>query len=307
MSRNGRLFFYFSTAFFADRKVKILKARYGADGILLYLYLLCEIYRAEGYYLQYDDDAEYLIADELGMNYEKIGQILNFLLERSLFDNTLFKSDKVLTSREIQLTFQDAVKGMASKNPVKVIERLWLLEKNETAAYIQTQPENGISEKVNSFSEKSTDISEKSDVKQRKVKKSKESKVKQSKAEQRDPSEVSASAAAAASQQKMIEKSFSQITGRLFTTSDDAALSELHDMGAADALILRVMENVAKQRHSPITSMRYFVPIVCEAMRQTGPGGDGKQGLYEGTSNIDEIERVLNEEWAKEVQKYDND
>ena len=87
MSRNGRLFFYFSTAFFADRKVKILKARYGADGILLYLYLLCEIYRAEGYYLQYDDDAEYLIADELGMNYEKIGQILNFLLERSLFDN----------------------------------------------------------------------------------------------------------------------------------------------------------------------------------------------------------------------------
>ena len=78
-------------------------------------------------------------------------------------------------------------------------------------------------------------------------------------------------------------------------------------MGAADALILRVMENVAKQRHSPITSMRYFVPIVCEAMRQTGPGGDGKQGLYEGTSNIDEIERVLNEEWAKEVQKYDND
>ena len=105
----------------------------------------------------------------------------------------------------------------------------------------------------------------------------------------------------------MIEKSFSQITGRLFTTSDDAALSELHDMGAADALILRVMENVAKQRHSPITSMRYFVPIVCEAMRQTGPGGDGKQGLYEGTSNIDEIERVLNEEWAKEVQKYDND
>ena len=307
MSRNGRLFFYFSTAFFADRKVKILKARYGADGILLYLYLLCEIYRAEGYYLQYDDDAEYLIADELGMNYEKIGQILNFLLERSLFDNTLFKSDKVLTSREIQLTFQDAVKGMASKNPVKVIERLWLLEKNETAAYIQTQPENGISEKVNSFSEKSTDISEKSDVKQRKVKKSKESKVKQSKAEQRDPSEVSASAAAAASQQKMIEKSFSQITGRLFTTSDDAALSELHDMGAADALILRVMENVAKRRHSPITSMRYFVPIVREAMQRIDSGRNAAHGLCAATSSTDDVERLLDEEWAKEVQKYDND
>ena len=193
--RNGRIFFYFSTDFFADRKNKILKARYGVDGITLYIYLLCEIYREEGYFLRYDEDAKYIIAAELNMNYEKIGQILNFLLERSLFDNTLFQSDKVLTSREIQITFQDAVKTMGSKNPVLVSERLWLLEKNETAAYIQTQAENDNSGKSAPFSGKTTDFSGKSATKQRKVK---ESKVKESKAKTGGNPQAEAAAGAAA-------------------------------------------------------------------------------------------------------------
>lgn len=41
--QEGNLFFRLDVDFFSDRKVKILKARYGADGITLYLYLLCEI------------------------------------------------------------------------------------------------------------------------------------------------------------------------------------------------------------------------------------------------------------------------
>lgn len=45
--QEGNLFFRLDVDFFSDRKVKILKARYGADGITLYLYLLCEIYKTE--------------------------------------------------------------------------------------------------------------------------------------------------------------------------------------------------------------------------------------------------------------------
>ena len=43
--QEGNRFFRMDADFFSDRKIKILKARYGADGIVLYLYLLCEIYR----------------------------------------------------------------------------------------------------------------------------------------------------------------------------------------------------------------------------------------------------------------------
>ena len=41
--QEGNLFFRLDVDFFSDRKVKILKARYGADGITLYLYLLWSI------------------------------------------------------------------------------------------------------------------------------------------------------------------------------------------------------------------------------------------------------------------------
>ena len=111
--KEGLDYFSFDVGFFSDRKVKIIKARYGVDGLAVYLYVLCEIYKDKGYYLKTDDDFIYTISDDLSMSYEKIGQILNFLLERSLFDDTLFKSDKVLSSRGIQKRFQEAVKQLS--------------------------------------------------------------------------------------------------------------------------------------------------------------------------------------------------
>ena len=95
--QEGNRFFRLDVDFFSDKKVKILKARYGADGVTLYLYILCEIYKA-GYYLKIDEDFEFIVSDDLSMDSNKVKQVLNFLLERSLFDNTLFQSDKVLTS-----------------------------------------------------------------------------------------------------------------------------------------------------------------------------------------------------------------
>ena len=41
--------------------------------------------------------------------------ILEFFLEESLFDMRLFQSNKVLTSRQVQLQFQIAVKERAKK------------------------------------------------------------------------------------------------------------------------------------------------------------------------------------------------
>lgn len=55
--QEGNRFFRLDVDFFSDKKVKILKARYGADGVTLYLYILCEIYKA-GYYLKIQDALE---------------------------------------------------------------------------------------------------------------------------------------------------------------------------------------------------------------------------------------------------------
>ena len=173
---SGLLYFPLDVDFFEDPKIKILRARYGADGIMLYVYLLCKIYK-QGYYIQVDDDFEYIISDDLKMDQNKAKQVLNFLLLRSLFDNTLFQSDKVLTSAGIQRRFQLAVKERARKNPVEV-GRFWVLKKEETEPFIKCTLFNSFSEKKDSYSEKKDSYSEKNECNstEESLKKSKENK-----------------------------------------------------------------------------------------------------------------------------------
>ena len=166
--KKGLDYFPLDVDFLSDRKIKILKSRYGADGITLYIYLLCEIYR-NGYYLKVDDDFYFLIADDLGMDRNKVQQVLRFLLERSLFDSTLFQSDTVLTSAGIQRRFQLAVKERARKTPV-IVERFWLLSKEETETFIKVRHCPYSSGKNEDSSGKNEDSSGNHDIKKSKVK-----------------------------------------------------------------------------------------------------------------------------------------
>lgn len=168
--KNGLSYFPLDADFFEDNKIKILKARYGADGITMYIYLLCEIYK-QGYYVKIDDDFEYIISSELGMGADKAKQVLTFLLSRSLFDNTLFQSDAVLTSAGIQKRFQLAIKERARKNPITV-GRYWILKKEDTEPFIKCTLFDGFSDKNNSFSGKNEYNSEEKSLKKSKVKKS---------------------------------------------------------------------------------------------------------------------------------------
>ena len=168
--KNGLSYFPLDVDFFEDSKIKILRARYGRDGIVFYIYLLCEIYK-QGYYIQVDDDFEYIISDDLKMDQNKAKQVLNFLLSRSLFDNTLFQSDKVLTSAGIQRRFQLAVKERARKNPIEV-GRFWLLKKGETEPFIKCTLFEGSSGKSEGFSGKNAENSREESLNKSKVNKS---------------------------------------------------------------------------------------------------------------------------------------
>lgn len=175
-TKTGLDYFPFDVDFFSDIKTKILKSRYGNDGLIVYLYLICEIYK-NGYYLKINDDFLYIVSDDLNMSANKIGQILNFLLERSLFSDKLFKSDKVLTSRGIQKRFQEAIKSRASKTPFET-SKFWVLSEEETQSYIKVTHNPSYSEKNPSYSEKNPSYSKNNDTKESKVNKSKVNKSK---------------------------------------------------------------------------------------------------------------------------------
>ena len=127
--------FHLDIDFFEDNSIRIVRARYKSDGVIIYLYLLTQIYR-EGYYITTDDDFWYIVSSELGIDLNKVKQVLNFLLKKSLFNNTLFSSDKVLTSAGIQRRFQLAIKDRMRKSKESLeVGRYWLLNKQETEPF----------------------------------------------------------------------------------------------------------------------------------------------------------------------------
>lgn len=144
--KDGLDYFPKDTGFYRNRKIRALIGRFGTDGVALYDYILCEIYGDKGFFTTVDDAFIDIAAADLGMSPEKIGLILDYLLNKSmLLDGTLFKTVKVLTSHGIQTRYQEAVRQRAVKRGICVDGKLWLLNEAETESFIQVRQVEGFS------------------------------------------------------------------------------------------------------------------------------------------------------------------
>lgn len=175
--KKGLDFFSVDCGFFRCPELRPARGRFGgiyASGI--YLYIISEIYE-NGYYLKFDDVAyeDFILgaADSLGIKEGLVRQVLNFFLKRSLFDNTLFEEEKVLTSHAIQRRYQLAMKSRGTKKEVEVDSKYWLLEKSDTESYIKVTQNSSYSEKNPSYSEKNYSFSEEKHIKEKEKEKEK--------------------------------------------------------------------------------------------------------------------------------------
>ena len=174
--KQGLDYFPVDTDIFNDVVIRILMAKFGADGFTCYMYLLTRIYKDKGYYIELNEDLELIASQDLGMSREKVRQIMEYLFSRSLLvsiTSTLVVPVTVITSTGIQRRYQEAVKVRASKNAVEVRAEFWLLTDEETESFIKVKPFLSNSEKKAGFSEKNGSNSEKNTTKKRKVNKSK--------------------------------------------------------------------------------------------------------------------------------------
>jgi len=175
-------YFPLDTDFFEDSKIRILKAKYGADGIAVYLYILCQIYHDKGYYTEFDEDFVLIMSDYFNFSEQKTTQILEYLVSRSLLvKSILSESVTVITAKSVQRRYQEAKKEIAKKahRDIIVDDRIWLLKKEETEPCIKVPLFDDCSKKNDSLSEKNDSLSEKNPVNKSKVNQSKvnESKV----------------------------------------------------------------------------------------------------------------------------------
>jgi hypothetical protein len=122
----GLDYFPLDVGFLRDEKLKLIKGEFGALGILVYLHLISSIYEQHGYYNTWTDDVCILVSEEVGCgcNFRTIGEIVQGLIRRSLFDERVANTFGVLTSPGIQRRYLAAA---ARRGDIDIKPEYWLL------------------------------------------------------------------------------------------------------------------------------------------------------------------------------------
>lgn len=138
--KEGLDYFPFEVGFFSDDKVESLEGEHGPIGTYVFMRLLCQIYKDNGYFYQWSDSARVLMARRIGglITPQKVELIVRSCVKWSLFDCTLYDAYAVLTSPGIQRRYLNAIRERARKAAAEgrhicVDDRFWLVDKTTTA------------------------------------------------------------------------------------------------------------------------------------------------------------------------------
>lgn len=129
--KDGVDYFPKDTGFYEDDKIRLLRAEFGAKGMYLLDYLLCDLYSKNGYYIQWDKSKCFLVSDGAGCGCspEFVSEFVAGCIRCGLFDNTVFDVFGILTSAGIQRRF---IRMLQSREKFTFIEEYFLLDKFDT-------------------------------------------------------------------------------------------------------------------------------------------------------------------------------
>lgn len=146
--KNGLDYMSLDIDVFSSITFRYISARYNSPGIIVCIRLLTEIYR-KGYYLTWDNITKYTLVDALPKDCDAalVDSVIRDLMELDFFDRTLFETEKVLTSRNIQSRYFEA----KEKKKIIFTELKYLLikDKNENES-TEITPVNSEKNPVNS-------------------------------------------------------------------------------------------------------------------------------------------------------------
>lgn len=124
--KTGLNYYQADTDRFQDIKVKRLKKTFGCQGYAVYEYILCEAYRVKGYYLEWNSDVAFDIAEYWGVKESLVNEIVKYCGAVGLFDKGLL-SDGIVSSRAIQRRYLDMC-GRARRKGVGIIDKIRITE-----------------------------------------------------------------------------------------------------------------------------------------------------------------------------------
>lgn len=180
--KKGLDYFPLDTDIFEDDKLFDLQNEYGPLGEIIYIRLLCLVYK-NGYYYKFDskDKLAAMMIRSIGNRWAKdkkiVIEVIDYLAKINLFSSELMQRN-ILTSRGIQSRYLLATERRQSN-----IDEYSLLEKNSFNEGLKTVRENPVS-----VAETDVSVTETCDNVSNKY--TKESKVKKSKAKERKEEET---------------------------------------------------------------------------------------------------------------------
>ena len=106
----GISYFPMNVDFLGDIKIRKIIRACGAGSIAVLLCLLGNIYRDEGYYMWWDEDVAFLIADSLGVSEGLVSETVKKAIQVDFFNQKMLQKYSILTSKGIQSRFFEATK-----------------------------------------------------------------------------------------------------------------------------------------------------------------------------------------------------
>ena len=108
-TKKGIDYFSFDVDFFEDEKIEPISGEFGAKGEIIVIRLLCAVYR-NGYFAMWTEQLKMTLANRCKVSHDLVEQVVKRLVKWNFFDENLFYSAGILTSRGIQTRFKEATR-----------------------------------------------------------------------------------------------------------------------------------------------------------------------------------------------------
>jgi len=115
MAKTGLIYYTIDTNRYQDRRIKRLKKDFKCDGISVYDYIVCEIYRVEGCFLVWDENTAFDVSEYFGLKETTVKEIVLYCGAVGLFDKELL-SRGMITSLSIQRRYLEMCKRAKRMN-----------------------------------------------------------------------------------------------------------------------------------------------------------------------------------------------
>lgn len=119
---------YFPLDTTLDESVEMIEAEFGMKGFGLWIKILQKIYGDKGYYIEWNKDQSLLFAKRANLKGSLVDDIVSRLIKRGLFNESLFNSSGIFTSKAIQKRYLDAC---TRRKSVEIISEFVLVDIND--------------------------------------------------------------------------------------------------------------------------------------------------------------------------------